>query len=287
MQNTSLAPELVERVLARLGFAQRPEPTLENLRRLYAAWCQRVPFDNVRKLIHVSTGNPGPFPGSTPEDFFEAWLRHGTGGTCWAGAGACQALLQSLGFQAERGLATMMAAPGIPPNHGTVRVHFGRENYLVDCSILHMEPLHLNRQPEIHLAHAAWGLRAAQRDGKWHLHWRPLHKLDGLECRLEEFGLSGTDYQQRYEQTRGWSPFNFQVAARLNKADRVVGLGMGNAVVLKPDGSVNSRPVSDAERRKILIEEIGLSEEIVSQLPADRPTPPPPGTKTAEAQANR
>jgi N-hydroxyarylamine O-acetyltransferase len=285
MQTPSLALDLVERILARLGFTARPEPTLENLRGIYAAWCRRVPFDNVRKLIHVSTGNPGPFPGSTPEDFFDAWLRHGTGGTCWAGAGAFHALLQSLGFEAERGLATMMAAPGIPPNHGTVRVHFGHEHYLVDCSILHVEPLRLDGPTEVQIAHPAWGLRAAQRDGQWHIHWRPLHKLDGLECRLESFGLSGADYQQRYEQTRGWSPFNYQVAARLNQPDRVTGLGMGNAVELKADGTTDSRPVTDAERRKILIEHLGLSEEIVSQLPADRPTPPPPGTKTAALQS--
>src|SRR5690348_16732226 len=108
MQNSSLPAELVERVLAKLGFARRPEPTLENLRRLYGAWCQRVPFDNVRKLIHLRAGNRGPLPGGTAEDFFEAWLKHGTGGTCWANAGACHALWQSLGFDVERGLGTMM-----------------------------------------------------------------------------------------------------------------------------------------------------------------------------------
>jgi len=42
-----------------------------------------VPFDNVRKLIHVKSGKAGPLPGGTAEDFFTAWLRHGTGGTCW------------------------------------------------------------------------------------------------------------------------------------------------------------------------------------------------------------
>jgi len=111
-----------------------------------------------------------------------------------------------------------------------------------------------------------------------------LHKVDGLECHLEAFGLSGDDYQQRYGQTRGWSPFNFEAYARLNQTDRVVGVGFGKAVVLKADGSVDSHPTSDAERRKILIEQIGLSEEIVSQLPADRPTPSPPGSKTAAMQ---
>src|SRR6185437_12447986 len=285
MQDSTLPAELVERVLTRLGFTQRPEPTLENLRRLYAAWCQRVPFDNVRKLIHLRAGNTGLLPGSTAPDFFEAWLKYGTGGTCWAGAGACQALWQSLGFFAERGLATMMAAPNLPPNHGTVRVRFGDDHYLTDCSILHGEPLPLNGSAEeVRIANPAWGLRASQREGKWHLLWRPLHKVDGLECRLESFGLSATDYQERYEQTRGWGPFNFEVYARRNQPDRVTGIAFGKAIVFKPDGGVENRPISDAERRQFLIQEIGLSEEIVSKLRPDQPTTPPPGTKTAAMQ---
>ena len=57
--------ELFENVLLRLGFSQRPTPTLDGLCALYGAWCQRVPFDNVRKLIHVRAGENGPLPGST------------------------------------------------------------------------------------------------------------------------------------------------------------------------------------------------------------------------------
>jgi len=283
MKAVTLPPELTERVLNRLGLAKRPEPALEDLRRIYAAWCQRVPFDNVRKLIHLGSGKTGPLPGGTAEDFFESWLRHGTGGTCWPGAGAFQTLLQSLGFEAERGIGTMLAAPNLPPNHGTVRVRFGGENYLADCSILHGEPLRLDGKTEASVSHPAWGLRAARRGEKWHIAWRPLHKLDGLECRLESFGAAREDYEQRYEQTRPWSPFNFELSARLNKKDHVVGAGFGKKVVLNSDGTAESHPISDAERRKLLIEEIGLSEEIVSQLPADRPTPPPPGSKTAAA----
>jgi len=118
--NSALSEQLVERVLTKLGVAARPDPALEVLRLIYAAWCRRVPFDNVRKLIHLRAGNFGPLPGSTGEDFFEAWLKHGTGGTCWPGAGALQTLLASLGFAATRGIGTMLAAPNLPPNHGSV-----------------------------------------------------------------------------------------------------------------------------------------------------------------------
>lgn len=285
MKRPFLPDPLLERVLARLGFTTRPEPSLENLRRIYAAWCQRVPFDNVRKLIHLRAGKSGPFPGSTAEDFFEAWLKHGTGGTCWAGAGACQALLQSLGFNAVRGIGTMLVVPGLPPNHGTVQVTFGAETFLVDGSILHGEPLPLKGDAEAGVAHPAWGVRCRRRAGHWHVAWRPLHKLEGLECRLESFGVGHEDFEHRYEQTRSWSPFNYELCARLNQQDQVVGAGFGKAVTLQRDGRAVSRPISDAERRRWLLEEIGMSEEVVEQFPGDVPTPPPPWSNTARTAA--
>src|SRR5690242_18524933 len=60
-----ISPELRERVLARLGLQQNPATTLAGLREVYAAWCANVPFDNVRKLIHVRSENKGPLPSYT------------------------------------------------------------------------------------------------------------------------------------------------------------------------------------------------------------------------------
>ena len=94
-------------MLAKLGVA-RPAPDRDGLAAVYGAWCRRVPFDNVRKMIHVRAEDPGPLPGDDPTEFFESWLAHGAGGTCWAGNGALFALLQALGFSASRGVATML-----------------------------------------------------------------------------------------------------------------------------------------------------------------------------------
>jgi len=277
-----LTPSLQERVLTRLGFARSLPPTLENLRAIYAAWCRKVPFDNVRKLIHVRAGNPGPLPGSTPNDFLEAWLKHGTGGTCWAGAGAFHALLAALGFNVMRGVGTMLVTPSVPPNHGTVLVTFDEDRFLVDCSILHGEPLRLTEHAETRVEHSAWGVRCSKRDQHWYLDWRPLHKLNGFECRLEYFGATQSEFQNFYERTRGWSPFNYEVTARLNRDDRVVGLAFGKAVSLEADGSVCEAAVTHSERIRILIADFGMSEEIAHQLPEDTPTPPPPNSRTAQ-----
>lgn len=276
-----LPEELLERVLVRLGFSQKPEPTWEGLRRIYANWGQRIPFDNVRKMIHVRAGKAEPLPGSTATDFFEAWLRFGTGGTCWSGAGACQALLRTLGFEAVRGVGTMLVVPDLPPNHGTVMVTFDGARYLVDCSMLYGEPLRLEVGSETRVNHPAWGVNCAQREGRWHINWRPLHKVEGFECRLERFGAVHAEFEEFYDKTRPWSPFNYELSVRLNKSDKVVGAAFGQAVSLLNDGSVARGPIDDRERRRLLIEDIGLSEEIVSQLPADTATPPPPWSRTA------
>jgi N-hydroxyarylamine O-acetyltransferase len=80
-QSPVLAPALHERVLERLGLNRHPAPDRAGLGTLYSAWCARVPMDNLRKLVHLRAEDPGPLPGDTPEDFFEGWLEHGTGGT--------------------------------------------------------------------------------------------------------------------------------------------------------------------------------------------------------------
>lgn len=274
---------LLERVLERLGFSQRPEISPAGLAEFYAAWCQRVPFDNVRKLIHIAAGDPAPLPGSSAIDFLEAWLQHGTGGTCWAGAGAVHAMLQALGFEARRGLATMMAAPDLPPNHGTVAVDFDGLRQLVDSSILCGEPLTLDEHRETRVDHPAWGLSCAPRESRWHLTWRPLNRTDGLECRLEHFDAQAADFADFHERTREWSPFNYQLHIRINRGEEVLGAAFGQAVRLGADGSVSVTPLDTAGRHRLLIDVVGLSEEIVSRLPADRPTPPPPGSRTALA----
>ena len=82
-----LSPALLERVLTGLGIAARPEPTWHGLNNSMLPGAPGY-RSTMRKLIHLRSGERGALPGDTPAEFFEAWLRHGTGGTCWAGNGA-------------------------------------------------------------------------------------------------------------------------------------------------------------------------------------------------------
>lgn len=281
-QTETLVPDLLERVLEKLGFADRPAPTLDTLQALYRSWCRGVPFDNVRKLIHLHANSPGPLPGDAPTDFLTAWLRHGTGGTCWAGNGALHAVLGSLGYTATRGIATMVTSPDVPPNHGTVVVELDGARYMVDASILHVEPLRLDEAEPTLIAHPAWGVEYRKQDGRWHIRWRPLHTPGGIDCRIERLGASGETFSESHEGTRAWSPFNYELNARLIRGDAVVGVAFGQHVTLDASGGVTREPISAKERGAVLVQELGMSDEIARQLPPDTPTPPPPWARAPE-----
>ena len=278
----TLSPDLLESVLGKLGFAQQPAPSLESLRALYAAWCRRVPFDNVRKLIQLRAGEPGPLPGDDPTDFFTAWLEHGTGGTCWAGNGGLYALLASLGYSATRGIGTMLTSPTIPPNHGTVVVDLDGDRYLVDASILTSEPLRLDEHELTRVEHPGWGVDCRMEDGRWHIGWRPLHTPAGIDCRIEHLHATAETFSESHEGTRPWSPFNYELAVRLLTDDAVVGIGFGRHVTLNSAGEGGQEPLNGADRLKVLVEELGFSEEIARRLPPDTPTPPSPWSRSAD-----
>jgi N-hydroxyarylamine O-acetyltransferase len=276
---------LVERVLLKLELRNRPEPTLVGLSSLFEAWCRNVPFDNVRKLIHLRADDAGPFPGDDSVEFFEAWLRDGTGGTCWGTNGALFRLVRSLGFTAMRGEATMLAAPNAPPNHGTVIVTIDCARYIVDGTFLQLEPLRIDENEITRAGNDHWSIECAMRDGHWIIRWRPSHTPDGMDCRIERLEVPAELFRERHEATRPWSPFNYQVYARSVRGGSMLSISFGERVEQTSDGRMLRTPLDDEGRRRVLIEEFGMSEEIVSMLPPDVPTPPPPWSKTARRAA--
>lgn len=271
-----LPPDLVERVLQRLGFDHPPEPTLAALRTLYAAWGQRVPFDNLRKLIHLREERAGPLPGDDAVDFFESWLRFGTGGTCWAGHTALHALLTALGFAAVRGYGTMLVAPDLPPNHATVVVACDGRRYLVDASILHGEPLELPGQTASAIAHPSWGVSANVRNDQLVVRWRPIHMPEGLDCRIDQLEVDAEVFRDFHERSRAWSPFNYELYARVNRGDTIIGAAFGRQITFDASGTPHSRVLPESERLQFLVERLGIHEELAARVPADIPTPPPP-----------
>ncbi len=271
--------ELANQVVAKLGLDGRPPGTLDGLSSLYRAWCENVPFDNVRKLIHLRSGEGGPLPGDDTEDFFTAWLQHGCGGTCWAGNGALHDLLRELGFDARRAVATMVAAPDLPPNHGSVVVEIDGTDYIVDASILHGTPLPMIVGQESTIDHPAWGVLGHWQDGAYSVRWRNFVTGGaGMECVFNSFGASRNEFAERHERTREWSPFNFGLTVNLVRGGARIGASWGRLYLMDSADEPAARDCDDDGRRRFLVEEVGMSQAIAEKLPADLPFTPPPAT---------
>src|SRR3954468_24400272 len=127
---------LLNRVTSKLGLPGGLVPDLESLNKVYAAYSGLVPNDNVQKRIWLAGDKSRPVTGGEPTQFFENWLQHGTGGTCFPANGALCALLRTLGFDARRVLGSVMME-GIERdgNHGTVFVRIDDTDYLVDAQL--------------------------------------------------------------------------------------------------------------------------------------------------------
>jgi N-hydroxyarylamine O-acetyltransferase len=270
----AVQPETVAAVLERLR-VDRPPRDLAGLRSLYAAWCGAVPFDNVLKLIHTAEGRSGPLPGSTTDSFFEAWLECGAGGTCWAGNGALHDLLEALGFDVMRAIATMMPSANMRgPNHGSVVVLLEGERWIADASILSGKPIRITAPGEA----AGTGPlpRLEWLDGKPAVVWRTLRAPDGFPCRIERIGAEAAEFEELHRKSAVWSPFNYELSGRLTRGRTTLGIAGGERYAIEGDGPISASPLDRAGRTRFLIEELGICEEIASRVPDDRPTPPRP-----------
>ena len=263
--NGALQDPLVGRVLDRLGLTP-PPVTREGLAAVYRAWCEQVPWDNVQKRITV-VDRRAVLGGAEPSEFFENFLRDGTGGTCWPSAGALHALLSHLGFPARRGIAAMGEERwGRQQNHGTTIVSLDDESIVVDTSILHLVPLPLRDGASTEdPAHRA---RVVRHNGEW-LIWWTLHSRDEeMSCAILDEDVPLARFHERYEASRE-SGFSHSLTLTKGMAGGILSLNRSQRSFRSADGSVVSTDVAD--RHVTLVEELGLSEDVVRRLPADEP----------------
>ena len=262
---SEVAPGLIERALARLGFDAEPGIDRRGLEALYAAWCERVPFDNVRKRIAMLEGTPGPLPGGLPADFLTAWLEHGTGGTCWPSSNGLHALVRACGFEVRRISASMFDRND--HNHGSLIVRLAGLELLVDSSMLSEAPIPLRRGVAAVLDDPVHPIRVEPVEASFRIHWGMAQSRDTLPCRLMDDPVDEAFYLERYEISRGYSVFNNALYARRNFPGRLVSF-VANTRHEKTAAGIASRVLAPAELERALVEELGLSEAIVARLAA-------------------
>lgn len=257
--SAGLPYSLLERVLERLRLSALPSASLDGLRAIYRAWCLHVPFDNVRKMIALRDGAQGPLPGASAEDFFENWLAHGTGGTCWATSNALYALVRACGFTARR-VAASMGDTGLA-NHGSVIVTLDGCEWLVDTSAMSNVPLPLAGETFI-LIDFVYEVEL-EFEGQEFLVWAQTPPSAGfLPCRYFPDAVSDEYYAARYEDSRLRSPFNQMLYARRNRPDEMIVL-IGNTRFSKRAFGLERRELTAVELCDALQKDLGLSGEIV------------------------
>jgi len=270
-----LAPQLVERVLAKLGLRRRPSLELAGLNTLYAAFCGNVPFDNIRKRIWFAAHQTTPLPGGDPSEFFDDWLRYGTGGTCWPINGAMYALVHALGFEARR-IAGSVVVEGYPQgaNHGSVLVTLDGVSYLVDAWMAGFRVVPLIRGRRASTDTGIHNINAVPTEGGFEIFcyagWNREQRLP-FRPEPEHDPVDHAFFLARYEHTKKVGFFNDALLICRHFPESVLTIGRKSKIRVAADGTVTKTQVDETLRKAALIEEFGLSQEIVEALPPDVP----------------
>jgi N-hydroxyarylamine O-acetyltransferase len=253
---------LRDEVLGRLGLPRAVSLDHDGLSTVYAAWCARVPFDNVRKVIALRTGRP--LPGRTAEDFFEAWLEDGAGGTCWPSSNALYALVRSFGFAASRAAGSMRDTG--PINHATIRVAIGADTWLIDSSMLTVAPVPL--ASTVFIGTDPVFAAESEPEAGTHLVWVDFPpNPDWFPCRLLPDPITREFHLARYEASREQSIFNSRLFARRNYVGEKRVL-VGPSRVSKTASGMEMRELSRDELCAALREDIGISPALTEEWAA-------------------
>lgn len=277
--------DLIDTVLRRLDQPSSLDTSLRALNSLYAAWCRQVPFDNLRKIVALYDGDSAELPGTHAEDFFHAWLEHGTGGTCWSSSNALFTLLKACGFDARQ-IVCHMLDMGIA-NHASNVVTIDGEEWLADSSMLSNQVLplraYLHQQPPP-------SIEIEPIDGTFRVWVEFLGRPLPIPCRISNREVGYEIYRHSYEASRQKGPFNDRIYARRNVPGGMITV-VGCRRYLKTNGPVQvSGPLSSVELRHCLVTEMGYSPALIEQLErcgawnrslepeAEAPSPPPGAT---------
>ncbi len=264
-QTTNLRRDVYEKVLERMGFSDQPVPDRSNLDKLYKAWCRNIGYDNVLKRIYFAEQQTGPFPVMDPNDFLNTWMRHGTSGSCWPSQEALFGILTLTGYRVERVAGQMLECNDpMKPNHGSSIVYLDGEQLYIDTGMVAEEVLPLRAGEETATSSKAFGLWSKGDGNIW---WRPGHSRQPIEVEIQFRNRDYPYFAHRYEKTKEFSLFNTSLYVRRNVDDEIKTFGRGSLITVNTNGDMTAAPVETHDLTKLLVEDMGLSEEIVARTP--------------------
>lgn len=273
----TISTDILKRVLAKLDVTSKPTLDLAGLNRLYAAYSSHVPNDNIQKRIWLTGDRTRPVTGGDPIEFFANWLDHGTGGTCFPANGALYALLRAIGFDAQRiSGAVLMEGIEQDGNHGSVLVRLDSTDYLVDAQLAAFTALPLVPGQFATTGDGIHDIRALPVSDGFDVQWYPgSNRQTPLIMRPDmEMGAVDHDYfLARYalsaSRDRRRSPFNEALFVARHFPGSILIVGRNNRIEVSADNVVTKSEITLAERARILVEELGISEHAANAIPPD------------------
>jgi arylamine N-acetyltransferase len=288
---TAISKELQTKILDRLEFNEPVSADIQTLQRLYSSWCMYVPFDNLRKMIALKSGNKQSLPGLDAPDFFENWLENGCGATCWPMANALYELLISVGFDAQRIAGYMMDLGVI--NHGSLKVLINGKYYIVEAALLLNQILPLDGNSIIN-TDPVYPFEL-EKEGESYLLWllSPVTN-EFFYCRIISSPVGFPFFDERYEASRELSVFNQSLYARRNYTDKLI-IIRGNSYFSMTAKGLEQRDLSRDEVCLALRNDIGISEKLIEECvssgcldaSSEKPSDVPPSSITLKPPSQR
>jgi arylamine N-acetyltransferase len=183
------------------------------------------------------------------------------------------ALARALGYRARR-IAGSVIIPNYPvgANHGSVLVNLDGVEYIFDLVLggFKVLPLVSGRS-----ASAETGMHNVQvvplESGAFELAFRLGFAPAPLPFRTEpeHDPVDHAFFLARYNNANRVGFFNDTLLISRRFANSIVTVGRGKKIVVTPDGASNITELSADQRKEVLVQELGLSPEVVSMIPPD------------------
>jgi len=273
-----LSDALMDQIREKIGLDDDVPLTLAGLTDIYETWCQKVPFCSTLKRVHIATNAEGAFPATHAEDFFDAYLAHGTGGTCFSTGEAFYQFLRKLGFDVRRVAGTMLDFPLPGPNHGSVVATIDGIDYMVDPFFGSEIPLPLHGAASEAIKSESRQVKflADTDDHAWIILWRFPFGTTWMRCGMEDEHLDvpHSFFDERYQASGGPnSAFNTGLYISIHDGPATHAIYKNFYHIRRPDQPLESRPIDLAERNALLKDVFKFSDEMIALLPPDEPEP--------------
>ncbi len=258
--DSELRLDIKQQVLKKLEISESIGCTKQNLEDLFKAWCRNIPFDNFWKRMDLIGKSFSQLDQLDPNNFFELWLEHGVGGTCWVTTNAMFELLKDLGFNA-RVISCSMGDMGIP-NHGSIIVTIDNEELIIDTSVLNEQPIELaniKKENEIH------PIQVIHTDSKTTVLFEFVMSRKQMPWTLIDNDINLDTIKSLHETSINASLFNDCIYIRKNSENKTYSL-IGNTFYIKSSDKIEAQTLDNNEIKKTLVDVFGFSKEITNHI---------------------